>query len=218
METRIAKFLTSLGAVIVPMLIIQAALWIDGAFLLWQSFPAIPEFIRIAAAVLLGFGLCFPLLLTSVNSELLKPLATIDFPKIFGLVTVVLSLLFFDVFRVDKDTTYYATRVFLSLLLGLVEYLYSFLFVAKWKEKRKEETFEEQYDDLIVRHHELTSEAKDFVKQNNLLRVKLEAAQTTLNGLLSALRCPHCAHQSDTPGAHRYHVKTCAKNPKNQTL
>lgn len=223
MEKRIAEFFTSLGAVILPMVILLAALVIDGAVLLFKSFPAdIPFGIKLAACVLLGFAIAWSLLLTSVNSGLLKRWNTewfsIGFPEVFGLCTVAMSLFFFDVWNLPAETHWSKPllMVFLSVLFGVVEYLYCFIFVAKLREKHSEESFEKLYEQA---HYDLqvalarVENSRQYIKE---LQEGVESTDKELSEYKRVLTCAHCGTVSASISTHRRHVGRCEKNPRNR--
>lgn len=220
-EERIAKFLTSLKAVLIPMLMLQGALIIDAAILVHRSFPEIPAPFKIVASALLGFALAFPLLLSSVNSYILKDLRvlwfTISFPMLFAGFTVFMSLLFFRAF--DPQPTWnmsnYILVYFLSIFFGLIEYLYADLFVKKNQQRIKDLHLKEGFAELQVKHSELKINFHELKED----QVQLKKAYTQLNQDYAKLKeqvvCKHCGHESDTLSKAKYHQTNCPENPKN---
>lgn len=212
-----ADFLTSLKAILIPMLILLAGLVIDSAVLLHATFPDIHPVARVLASILLGFALAFPLLLTSVNSKMLPSVGWLDFPRVFGFCTVLLSLFFFDVFSwKDQHWSRYFLAGFLSVLFGIIEYLYSFLFIRKVQEVTSQRDTAAELASAqatVTETQKLLSEAKAALTERT---AALTDALAELTEHRRNLTCPHCTQVLKSPGAHRNHVNRCTHNPKNQ--
>ena len=203
---KFSKFLTSLIAVIIPMMILLAAFVIDAGVLFYRAFPEMPYGFKIAASAFLGFALAFPLLLTAVNSELLPKWKWLDFPKIFAVFTAVMTAMFFDVFQTTgKHWSWYVLVGFLSIGLGLIDWLYAYLFIRKYQLESDQVDYKAKYEKV-----------RDTPRQLSEAQALLISARTELKEYKKMLTCPHCGKLSKSHSAHRNHVTRCDQNPKNQ--
>ncbi len=120
-ELIFSNFLNSLTAVLVPMMVLLFAFIIDASVLFYRALPNdMSVYLKYPASGALGFSIAFPLLLTAVNSELLpawiKGNKWVGFPMLFALFTVIMTLLFFEIFSVKGKTwDWYFLICFLSL-------------------------------------------------------------------------------------------------------
>lgn len=221
----IAKFLNSLEAILIPMLILLIAFIVDAGVLFYRVLPEyMNENLKLFASIMLGVAVAFPLLLTSVNSDLLKHKYKIGFPEIFGFCSFFMTLLFFDVFSADiKPFNWYLTTVFMCLLLGLIDYLYADLFVKKYNQINNQERKKDDY-------HKLKEENQGLVKeldmsslvlqksQEELSKTKksLERTKSSLEEANDKLTCPYCSQLQKSVSTYRNHLGRCTGNPKNK--
>ena len=221
----IAKFLNSLEAILIPMLILLVAFIVDAGVLFHRVLPNyMDENLKMVASIMLGIAVAFPLLLTSVNSNLLKHKYKVGFPEIFGFCSFFMTLLFFDVFSTEtKSFNWYLTTVFMCLLLGLIDYLYADLFVKKYNQIKNVEQQQLNYKKLKDENESLI---KDLDQSNLVLeQTKKELYKTkeslhrTMNGLEEAnekLTCPYCSQLQKSVSSYRNHLGPCKHNPKNK--
>ncbi len=221
----IAKFLNSLEAILIPMLILLIAFIVDAGVLFYRVLPKyMNENLKLFASIMLGIAVAFPLLLTSVNSNLLKQKYKVGFPEIFGFCSFFMTLLFFDVFSAKtKPFNWYLTTVFMCLLLGLIDYLYADLFVKKYNQINNLEQQQLDYKNLQDKNRSLTEELdKSSVvlqKSKQELSKTKESLQRTISSLEEAnekLTCPHCGQLQKSVSAYRNHIGNCKDNPKNK--
>ncbi|MEQ8628080.1 hypothetical protein [Ekhidna sp.] len=211
-KTNFPKFLKSLTAVIIPMMILLAAFVIDAGVLFYRAFPYMPDGLRLAASAFLGFALAFPLLLTAINSKLL-PTTTIKgkhvgFPELFAVFTAFMTAMFFDVFNAEgKHWSWYVLVAFLSIGLGLVDWLYASLFVNKDYQENEQIDYKEKYEAIAHTPGEL-SECKKT----------LEETRKALIECKKRISCRHCGEPQKSYSALRTHEGRCGENPKNQDL
>ncbi|TPN86079.1 hypothetical protein [Aquimarina algicola] len=222
----IAKFLNSLEAILIPMLILLIAFVVDAGVLFYRVLPIdMNKDLKLFAAIMLGIAVAFPLLLTSVNSKLLKQKYNIGFPEIFGFCSFFMTLLFFDVFSEQiKSFNWYLTTVFMCLLLGLIDYLYAHLFVKKYNQINESERQKTHYLEL---QQESVSIHQDLKKSNEVLEKYHKELNETKTGLKEAierlqqanekLTCPHCSELQKSVSAYRNHIGACKHNPKNSS-
>ncbi len=221
----IAKFLNSLEAILIPMLILLIAFIVDAGVLFYRVLPEyMNENLKLFASVMLGIAVAFPLLLTSVNSNLLKHKYKVGFPEIFGFCSFFMTLLFFDVFSAEtKPFNWYLTTIFMCLLLGLIDYLYADLFVKKYNQISNLEQQQQDYEKLKDENKRLL---KDLDKSDLVLKqskeelsITKESLQSTMDSLEEAnekLTCPHCGKLQKSVSAYRNHIGNCKDNPKNK--
>ncbi|WP_282079572.1 hypothetical protein [Aquimarina algiphila] len=221
----IAKFLNSLEAILIPMLILLIAFIVDAGVLFYRVLPKdMNEDLKLFASIMLGIAVAFPLLLTSVNSDLLKHKYKIGFPEIFGFCSFFMTLLFFDVFSADvKSFNWYLTSVFMCLLLGLIDYLYADLFVKKYNQINNLEQQLLDFQKLKDQSESLSNELdkSDLVLQQSKeeLSQTKESLQRTIESLEEAnekLTCPYCRQLQKSVSAYRNHLGGCKDNPKNK--
>ncbi|WP_438424865.1 hypothetical protein [Aquimarina macrocephali] len=207
------------------MLILLIAFIVDAGVLFYRVLPEyMDKDLKLFASIMLGIAVAFPLLLTSVNSDLLKHKYKIGFPEIFGFCSFFMTLLFFDVFSAEiKSFNWYLTSVFMCLLLGLIDYLYADLFVKKCNQIHNLAQWQLDYEKLIDENQSLTKELdkSDLVLQQSeeeLLKTK-ESLKGTIESLEEAnekLTCPYCKQLQKSISAYRNHIGSCKDNPKNK--
>lgn len=221
----VAKFLNSLEAILIPMLILLIAFIVDAGVLFYRVLPEdMNENLKLFASIMLGVAVAFPLLLTSVNSNLLKHKHKVGFPEIFGFCSFFMTLLFFDVFSADtKPFNWYLTTVFMCLLLGLIDYLYADLFVKKYNQINNLEQrlldFQKLKDQNESLSKELDKSGLVLLQSKEELSQTKESLQRTLSSLEEAnekLTCPHCGQLQKSVSAYRNHIGSCKDNPKNK--
>lgn len=215
---KLPNFLNSLNAILIPMIIVLLAFVIDAGVLFFRAFPDMPYLLKLVAAANLGFGLAFPLLLTSINSRELPKVSflwkKVGFPELFAVCTAFMIALFFEI----VPGGLLVVKIFLSVMLGLIDYLYAYLFVSKYQAEQSETSYEEQYTELESRFSEVRHDLKRT--QMNLIEsdTSLEKATKELNEYRKQLTCPHCNEQLKRFGSYRNHVNRCPENPKNKDL
>jgi Zn finger protein HypA/HybF involved in hydrogenase expression len=195
------------------MVIVLVAFVIDAGVLFFRAFPEMPFWLKLIASANLGFGLAFPLLLTSINNNLLPKWRGFGFPELFAICTTFMIALFFDIIPGGLDTV----RWFLSIMLGLIDYLYAFLFVNKYSQQVQtidlgQKLFfkEAALDDAMKQLKEKTTKLNEYIDE-------LNEAEEELNEYRQSLTCPHCSTEVQTKSysAYRNHVGRCEQNPKN---
>ena len=221
----IAKFLNSLEAILIPMLILLVAFVIDAGVLFHRILPEdMNKDLKLFAAIMLGIAVAFPLLLTSVNSELLRKKYNMGFPEIFGFCSFFMTLLFFEVFSENiKFFNWYLTTCFMCLLLGLIDYLYADLFVKKYNQIKETKNQQQDYQWLLQKNESIS---KDLLKyksainksKEELVRTKEELTETkaSLIEMNERLTCPHCNTLQKSVSTYRNHIGNCTYNPKNK--
>lgn len=224
---KLPKFLNSLQAIMIPMLILITGFWIDASVLFYRAFDtALPEPLRYPAATFLGLAVALPLLLTAINNPILPGIQIgtkkIGFPELFGIFTVLMVLMFFDVFspELDRPTSWHYLVYFLALFLGLIDYLYAYLYVNKYKLSLTD--WRGAWFSLARRFIEQKRKLKDAQMMLIESDTSLEKAVKMLNEYREQFICKHCEGKEQSPkekkiiGSFRNHVNRCPLNPKNQ--
>jgi len=204
------------------------AVWIDAGIVFNRAFTtSITEVnFRVAVSVLSGFSIAVAILLTSIHTEILPKLSIrkkdIGFPEMFGIFSVFLMLMVFDVFGDDPKnphkTNWYLLVIFLSIFRGLIDYLYAHLYVGKQKADNQEESavaeLKRKEDEFTEAQMRLTEYQESIIDAT----LKLKEAHKRLEEYQAAFTCPHCGKVSKTKthSALKNHVNRCDKNPKNQ--
>ncbi|MBU2914551.1 hypothetical protein [Reichenbachiella agariperforans] len=211
-ELRVANGINSLAAVMIPMLTLILAFIIHASTLIYRALPddMVIEF-KLVASAALGFSMVLPLLLTAVNSELLPKWYSnnnwVGFPMLFGVFTIIMTLFFFDVFEAKgKSMSWYFLNVFISLFFGLIDYLYVFLFVAKYKETTNREMESKLQEDYKMKYQQLESKHQQL--KHNSKQLKEDSAQ--YNELLKQLTCKYCG-EVKTISSIKSHQARCSK-------
>jgi hypothetical protein len=198
------------------MLMLVIAFWIEAAVLFDRAFAdSLHLLLRVPAALFFGFAVACPLLLTAINSRILPSFkvgrAKVGFPELFGGFTVMMVLLFFDVWGVvDKPRSWYILVSFLAAFLGIIDYLYASLFVTKYNieasKRDYQSLYESTYDQLSFCQQDLHDLSTTLLESGK----HLNEAKAELNEYRQQLTCS-CGHQSKTYSAHRNHVSRCEK-------
>lgn len=186
---KLEKFINSLRAVTIPMLLIILAFTIKIAALLYSVFEIPNQSFKISASVLLAIALSLTLMTVSVNSYLFKKQY---FPVTFAVCSGVMMLFVFKVIEEDSHHwTWYSKRIFLSIFLAFVEYTYSKLFVKKYQEQRDTIKLEEDHKSLLVDYSGLQSQIKSFKESMSSQQESID----NLSQYQKALRCKKCKKQ-----------------------
>ncbi|MEM7551112.1 MAG: hypothetical protein AAF363_15620 [Bacteroidota bacterium] len=191
MVRHFGNFATKLGVIVLPMVMVQLAIWLESSVLFFVSFPdSMPYGMKLFAAGFMGLSVALTLLAVSVNSDFFKG-AWLSFPKLFAACTFVMAVFFFQVFEPGQNWNDRSVKLFLSLLIALIEYVFATLFVKKWGEMKSN-------------HSELES-----------IRNELKVTQSELKSIQHDVTCKHCGTIHPTRRM-VYHENTCKSNPKNQ--
>lgn len=217
------KTLNSLDAITTPMLMLICAVGIEASVLFNRALSeSMDIWFRIPASMLFGFSVALPILLTSIHKQLLPGLPIRDkkigFPELFGLFSAFMVLLLFDVFgEKQRSTSWYVLVSFLAIFIGLIDYLYAHLYVAKYNEEFGKEDLSKQYDEKCRELNEANQSLHECrVKLGEAVNELMEARQE-LAEFYESLKCVHCGELPATKSysAKRNHENRCTQNPKN---
>ncbi len=207
MKHETAKFLNSLTAIVIPMIILLFAFVIDASVLFYRAFPTdMPEALKLVASSFLGFAIAFPLLLTAVNRKLLAKFGE-TFPIVFAVFSAIMTAFFFDVFAAEgKDLSWYWLVGFLSVFVGLIDYLYAHLFVEKFAIEVVEELASDQLAVMTSAFNVLDRKYSQL--EHSAAQLKDKSSQ--YDALRLQLTCKYCKTVK-SPGTISSHQSNCKK-------
>ncbi|MFY0628716.1 MAG: hypothetical protein JXR07_20655 [Reichenbachiella sp.] len=133
-EIRFAEIITSLGALMLPMLIIICGLAITGGELLHKSFPdSMTTGLKVTASVFFGIILALALTTISVNKDLIKGKYVWIIPLMLAVFSAILLMFFFEVFENWHTDLWHEKflKIFLSVFFAFLEFIFVMLFIKK---------------------------------------------------------------------------------------
>ncbi len=216
-----------------PMLMLIMAVWIESGILFYRALKdSMEDPFRWAASILFGFSVAMPILLTSIHTEILPGVKIagkkIGFPELFGLFSTILVLMLFDVFATrERHVSWYVLVGFLSVFIGLIDYLYAHLYVGKQKAdsdeintQRELEHKTTMLEDAQLQLEEYHEKLLEATKRHKASQLRLNEAHEKLNEIEEKFTCPYCKEVLEIkPGnALKNHKHRCDKNPSNQQL
>jgi methyl-accepting chemotaxis protein len=157
--TTIARSLTTLMPVIIGMFAITAYLIFESADLISARLPeSMTGWTRIVASYFVAIGLHLTVLNTAINSRLVGRL----YAFLFAIAAFLITAIYFDAFgHAGKTATEILFGYLISIFIGLANFVYVDLFVAKWKEHLGNLDLEKQLakanEELMMTHKELTT-------------------------------------------------------------
>lgn len=206
---RIAKAITSLGAVIFVMLMVITAMVFFSHTLFSQALPdGMSQWEKMAAAWALAFGWELTVLVTTVNVKHL-PQRT---PLVMAVASGIITLYFIQAFSFDQPLLMISQRWFVGVLVASINYIYADLFFAKWKDYQQKMQEPMQLNELQSQVNQLQS--KLIEADRNVL--ELQSLRQLKASIDKELTCPHCKIQQATYGSLHAHKGHCSQNPKNK--
>jgi uncharacterized membrane protein len=210
----VGEYFNSLEAIIILMLLILIA----GAFishvLFYRAFPNdMLEHQKIIASWLFAAVWEFTVLLTAANKDLLPKNATL----IFAVCSGIILLFFVNAFdpHLHQSASSWSQSCFAAILFGVLNYMYSELFVKKWQQIKSK--------DLDSKVIELESVVNEFSIKLNQAEAALNETEAKLihfeqleQERIKELTCPHCHNFQETYGRLVAHKGHCPENPKNK--
>ncbi len=179
MKTPVENFLNSIYAVTIPMLLFILAVCIKLSALFYSVFEIPVPVLKLSASILLAIAVALTLLTVSVNAKLFR---NDRFPMIFAVCSGIMMLFVFKVISQDLlHWSEYVKRIFISVFLATVEYVYSKLFVRKYQEEKSKER--QPLEQVRLQ------EAKENLSQANN---RLSLAEEELSIYKKALTCKKC--------------------------
>jgi hypothetical protein len=128
---KIAESLFTLPPIMIGMFAMYAYLVYESQALLITQLPdTIIGWQREAAAWFLSVAIHLTILTTAANSKLVHQ----AFPVAFAMAGYFITTLFFDAWNFEKSKQDIFVSQLFSLLIAVINYLFVYLFVGKWKE------------------------------------------------------------------------------------
>lgn len=212
-ELRFAKAITSLTAVMVPMIIIILGLAITGAHLIYHSFPVnMDEWQKIPGAVFLGIALALAFLTVLGNKDLLVVLKD---SREWSVIVVVLAIfdafllmIFFEVFeKWDQLASFELVRkIFISCLISFLVFIFVTIFIQKKKQSTQEVKHETKIRNLLATNKQLETTNNQF--NDKLKQYRKDSEQ--LKKLLPQITCRYCKEVKSV-GSIKSHESRCEK-------
>lgn len=207
LELKFAKGLTSLTAVMVPMLIVIAGNSIAGAHLVYHSFPdSMMEEAKIPASMLIGLAIAMALISVSTNKDILPAWNArhewIGFPLMLAVFSAFLLAFFFELFEQwDQLAIHEIVKyIFLSVFIAYLEFTFVYLFVKKLQQVRNTIKFETKIKKLnvtISQLEETKTQLSATIDKLKPTEEQLKETTSELDKLRLDLTCKKCGKQKN---------------------
>lgn len=205
---KLGRAITSMGAVILVMLMVITAMVFFSHTLFSQALPAtMSEWEKVAAAWALAFGWELTVLVTC-NVKHLHP----RIPLIMAICSGLILLYFIQAFDSSQSWLILSQRWFVGLLVAAINYIYADLFYRKWLEfvAYKEAPLK------LIELQSTVNELQSKVNESDSRLKELNELQRFRNQVLKELTCPHCKTQQNSYGRLHAHKGHCSENPRNK--
>ena len=198
---KIAESLFTLPPIMIGMFAMYAYLVYESQALLITQLPdTIIGWQREAAAWFLSVAIHLTILTTAANSKLVHQ----AFPVAFAISGYFITTLFFDAWNFEKTKQDIFVSQLFSLLIAVINYLFVYLFVGKWKElkgqqadkqalQQAEQTATKLKEEVTIAHHSLTNLQVQLTKRNE----ELTEGKQALTKLQQTLTRQQRAHQEE---------------------
>jgi hypothetical protein len=226
---RIARAITSLGAVIFVLLMVIAGMIFFSHTLFLEVFPdTMSAWEKIIATWVIALGWELTVLITTCNKEHVPA----GIPYIMAIASGLIVLFFIQAFDADQDALVLSMRWFVGILVATINWIYAELFYKKWRERNQlvelpsrviqlESDLVRAQRDLADRESKI-NEAESALKQSQSkfdeASRKLNDLQEKLNEYQRELTCPHCGTVQANPRTLNAHKGHCEKNPNRKQL
>jgi uncharacterized coiled-coil protein SlyX len=217
---RIGFAITSMAAVIFVLVLTLLGLLTFTHTLFNEVLPqTITGFERSFASWMLALGWEFTLLISTCNTQFLNK----RIPMIVAIASGVIVLFFIQAFAIDQPLIELSKRWFIGVLVATINYIYTELFYAKWKELQLNKSLTIQVNEL---ESKIATQTKELTESNT----QLTNAKTDVERLidyvaeletfkkqeLDRLKCPYCHTQMETIYKLTSHKGICQHNPKKE--
>lgn len=218
---KLGWLLTSVEAIIFVMTMIIIAMIFHTQTLFYRYLPSdMPTFSRAVSSIVLAIGFEFTVLLTTTNSKYLKgKWGTF----VFALTTFIISAFFFEAFDFNQPRIIILFRFFASLIIALVNYVYSDLFSARWVDYINQEKISEELTFLKKNNLELTNKYAESQAELKNAQLDLKSSLKKLSELekektnrIASLTCPYCQSVFASESKLRGHKGRCMMKNKTQ--
>lgn len=215
---RIGFAITSMAAVIFVLVLTLLGLLTFTHTLFNEVLPqTITGFERSFASWMLALGWEFTLLISTCNTQFLNK----RIPMIVAIASGVIVLFFIQAFAVDQPLIELCKRWFIGILVATINYIYTELFYAKWKELQQNKSLTLHVNELkaIVESqaNQMTSTNEQLSKANLDIERLIDYVaelETFKKQEMERLKCPFCHSQLETIYKLTSHKGICHHNPK----
>jgi hypothetical protein len=228
----IGSAITSLAAVIFVLLSIITGMVLFSHTLFTNVFPdSMTDWEKLVATWTMALGWEATVLLTTVNTRHVNK----NIPGLMAICSGFIVLFFIQAFDDNQTWLVLIQRWFVGLLAAGINYIYSDLFFAKWKERdgfrQMPMKLMELESELIERESKLIQLGSKLIERESKLielesklvelepklierESKLIELETFRSKVHSELTCPHCKTIQDNFGTLHAHKGHCSNNPK----
>lgn len=178
--------------------------------------PTITGWERSAASWMLAFGWEFTLLITTCNTQFLNR----RIPIIAAIASGIIVMFFIEAFSFDQPIIQLSKRWFMGILVTTINYIYTELFYAKWKEIQLQKDLSARVEELEIVTNRKSEEIKEKDTQLTKARADVDHMLDYVAELevfkkreIDKLTCPHCKGISETIYKLNSHKGVCNLNP-----
>lgn len=210
--------MTSMAAVIFVLILTLLGLLTFTHTLFFQVLPqTITGWERYLASWMLALGWEFTLLITTCNTQFLHR----RIPLVAAIASGMIVLFFIEAFSFDLPTIELFKRWFIGLLVATINFIYTELFYAKWKELHRTKDLNDRIIELEqvldAKVIELST-SKDRLAKANVDIERMVDYVSELEAFkkkeIDRLTCSHCTNVFTTIYHLNSHRGNCEKNPK----
>ncbi|PZR02920.1 MAG: hypothetical protein DI539_27230 [Flavobacterium psychrophilum] len=210
--------ITSMAAVIFVLILTLLGLLTFTHTLFFEVLPqTITGWERYLASWMLALGWEFTLLITTCNTQFLHR----RIPLVAAIASGVIVLFFIEAFSFDLPTIELLKRWFIGILVATINFIYTELFYAKWKELHRTKDLNTRITEIKqvvdVKTNELNTSQDRLARANADIErltdyvAELEAFKKKE---IDRLTCSHCSNVFTTVYHLNSHRGSCEKNPK----
>lgn len=210
--------ITSMAAVIFVLILTLLGLFIFTHTFFNEVLPAtITGWERSMASWMLALGWEFTLLITTCNTQFLNRRV----PLIAAIASGIIVMFFIEAFAFDQPIIELSKRWFMGILVTTINYIYTELFYAKWKEMQLQKDLSVRVGELEIVANKRSEEIKEKDTELTKARADVDHMLDYVAELevfkkreIRKLTCPHCNQVSETIYKLNSHKGLCNLNPR----
>lgn len=215
---RIGFAITSMAAVIFVLILTLLGLLTFTHTLFFEVLPqTITGWERYMASWMLALGWEFTLLITTCNTQFLHR----RIPLIAAIASGIIVLFFIEAFSFDLPTIELSKRWFIGLLVATINFIYTELFYAKWKELHRTKDLNTriiELEQVVVGKTTEVGTLQDRLAKTNADIERLVNYVTELEAFkereMEKVTCRFCKTVFPTIFHLNNHRRNCGSNPK----
>lgn len=215
---RIGFAITSMAAVIFVLILTLLGLLTFTHTLFNEVLPqTITGWERMMASWMLALGWEFTLLITTCNTQFLNR----RIPLVVAIASGVIVLFFIKAFEIDQPTIELSKRWFIGILVATINYIFTELFYAKWKELQLQKNLANRVAELETI---LDTKTSEFTETNHqLTKAKFDIdrlvdyvaeLESFKSKEVEKLTCPYCKTIQSSVYKLTSHKGICDQSPK----